>query len=78
MDFVEKIRKNLGVTRYAMAYLLDVSHQTYRSLTMSSDRIRIRELVNLRKLADEAGWDDTKLLDEIEREYKKVSRNAKK
>lgn len=66
MEFVEKIRKKLGLdTRYKFAKKLKKSPQSYDTLIGAEDRIKYRDLIALRRVSE---LSDSELLDLIEDE----------
>lgn len=76
MEFIERIRKQLGVqSKYAMAKLLGTTPQAYESLIQANDRIRLRDLIALRRVS---GLSDKALLDEIEKKVQESEKQALK
>ena len=74
MDFIEGIRKRLGVkSKYAMAKLLNTTPQAYETLLKANDRIRLRDLIALRRVS---GLTDRALLDLIEKKVIAGEREA--
>lgn len=66
MDFIEDIRKKLGIeTKYKFSKLLRKSPQAYETLILAKDRIQFRDLIALRRVCR---LTDTELLDLVEKE----------
>ena len=76
MEFIEQIRKRLGIkSKYAMSRLLNTSPQAYETLIRADDRIRLRDLIALRRVS---GLSDRQLLDLIEKKVVAKEREANK
>ena len=74
MEFVEVIRKRLGIkSKYAMSRLLNTSPQAYETLLKANDRIRLRDLIALRRVS---GLSDRQLLDLIEKKVVATEKEA--
>lgn len=65
MDFLEDIRKKLGLSKAEFARQIGSSRQAYRSLEAATDRIRLKDLIGIRKLNC---LTDKELLDLLEKE----------
>lgn len=69
MEFIDKIREGWGITRYEMHKRLGLeTPQAYYSLIRSKDRIKLSNLIKLRKTL---GISDSELLDLLEAELQK-------
>lgn len=68
MDILEHIRGKLGLTKAQLAKKIGSTRQAYRSLEGATDRIRIKDLIGIRKLNC---LSDKELLDLLEEELNK-------
>ena len=66
MKFIDKMRRELGLSKAEMARALGRSPQSYRSLERAREALLLTDLQALRKLVS-----DTRLLDEVEREIRR-------
>ena len=66
MQFIDKIRRELGLSKAEMARALGRSPQSYRSLERARHALLLTDLQALRKLVS-----DTRLLNEVEQEIRR-------
>ncbi len=74
IDFVEDFRNRLDLSKYAFAKMLKKSLPAYSSLSRASNRITLKDLINLRVIARaHLQMTDSEYLDVIESEAKRIS-----
>ena len=73
MDFVERIRGKLGISKYEFAHRMGISPQGYHSLTNSTESLSLKAIIGLRKAS---GLSDRALLDEVEKEWNSRQKEA--
>jgi hypothetical protein len=66
MKFIEKIRNQLGISKYELSRRIGITPQAYHSLSKATDNIPLKALIGLRR---EGKLSDKALLDLIEKEW---------
>lgn len=78
MEFIESFRRQLGISKYSFSAILDKRPPAYESLIKAYDRITLRDIVALRKVAVERlNMSDAEFLDVLEAETQILEKGRK-